>query len=157
MFQSHRRRQKQVVEFVDLLVSDAFESPAVAYNDLVRRARKCARTSPVQRLDGAVVCERCTIADSPLPRMRGLLGKRDLASHEGVLLRPAGSVHTFFMRFPIDVVFLDRDGRVLRIVESVRPWRTAAARGAKAVLELRAGECAKRRLLTGDVLEVGSA
>jgi len=157
VFQSHRRRQKQVVEFVDLLVSDAFETPAVAYRELARRGRKAARTSPVQRLDGAVVCERCTIADSPLPRMRGLLGKRDLESEEGVLLRPAGSVHTFFMRFPIDIVFLDRDGRVLRIAESVRPWRTAAARGAKAVLELRAGECARRRLLTGDVLEVGSA
>jgi uncharacterized protein len=157
VFQSHRRRQKQVVDFVDLLVSDAFESPAVAYGDLARRLRKGARTSAVKRLDGAVVCEQCTIASSPLPRMRGLLGKRDLASHEGVLLRPAGSVHTFFMRFPIDVVFLDRDGRVLRIAESVRPWRTAAARGAKAVLELRAGECARRRLLVGDVLEVGAA
>jgi uncharacterized protein len=157
VFQSHRRRQKQVVEFVDLLVSDAFETPAVAYRELARRGLKAARTSPVQRLDGAVVCERCTIADSPLPRMRGLLGKRDLRSEEGVLLRPAGSVHTFFMRFPIDIVFLDRDGRVLRIAESVRPWRTAAARGAKAVLELRAGECARRRLLTGDVLEVRSA
>jgi uncharacterized membrane protein (UPF0127 family) len=157
VFQSQRRRQKQVVEFVDLLVSDAIEAPAVAYGDLAHRVRKGARTRAVQRLDGAVVCERCTIADSPLPRMRGLLGKRDLRSNEGVLLRPAGSVHTFFMRFPIDIVFLDRDGRVLRIAESVRPWRTAAARGAKAVLELRAGECARRRLLTGDVLEVGAA
>jgi uncharacterized membrane protein (UPF0127 family) len=157
VFQSHRRRQKQVVEFVDLLVSDAFEAPTVAYSHLARRGRKTARARSVQRLDGAVVCEHCTIADSPLPRMRGLLGKRDLRPDEGVLLRPAGSVHTFFMRFPIDIVFLDRDGRVLRIAESVRPWRTAAARGAKAVLELRAGECARRRLLTGDVLEVGSA
>ena len=158
MFQSQRRRQKQVVEYVDLLVSDAFEAPAVAYGDLARRVRNSARrTRPVQRLDGAVVCERCTIADSALPRMRGLLGKRSLGSDEGVLLRPAGSVHTFFMRFPIDIVFLDRDGRVLRIAESVRPWRTAAARGAKAVLELRAGECARRRLLTGDVVEVGAA
>ena len=157
MFQSHRRRQKQVVEFVDLLVSDAFEAPAVAYGELARRTRKGARTSPVRRLDGPVVCEHCTIADSPLPRMRGLLGKRDLPSDEGVLLKPAGSVHTFFMRFPIDIVFLDRDGRVLRIAESVRPWRTAGARGAKAVLELRAGECARRRLLTGDLLEVCAA
>ena len=157
MFQSHRRRQKQVVEFVDLLVSDALETPAVSYGDLARSVRKRARKSSVQRLDGAVVCEHCVIADSPLPRMRGLLGKRGLGSDEGVLLRPAGSVHTFFMRFPIDIVFLDRDGRVLRIAESVRPWRTAAARGAKAVLELRAGECARRRLLTGDVLKVGAA
>jgi uncharacterized membrane protein (UPF0127 family) len=157
VFQSQRRRQKQVVEFVDLLISDAFEAPAVAYGELTRRRRKTARTSSVQRLDGALVCEKCTVADSPLPRMRGLLGKRDLRTDEGVLLRPAGSVHTFFMRFPIDIVFLDRDGRVLRIDESVQPWRTAAARGAKAVLELRAGECARRRLLIGDVLEVGAA
>ncbi|MDP9261141.1 MAG: DUF192 domain-containing protein [Actinomycetota bacterium] len=108
------------------------------------------------RADGLVVCERCIVADSPLPRMRGLLGRRNLGSDEGVLLRPAGSIHTFFMRFPIDVVFLDRDGRVLRVAESVRPWRTAAARGARAVLELRAGESERRRVAVGDVLEVGA-
>jgi uncharacterized membrane protein (UPF0127 family) len=110
----------------------------------------------VLRADGLVVCERCIVADSPLPRMRGLLGRRNLGSDEGVLLRPAGSIHTFFMRFPIDVVFLDRDGRVLRVAESVRPWRTAAARGARAVLELRAGESGRRRVAVGDVLEVGA-
>jgi uncharacterized membrane protein (UPF0127 family) len=87
--------------------------------------------------------------------MRGLLGRRDLALDEGILLRPAGSIHTFFMRFPIDAVFLDREGGVLRIAQSVRPWRTAAARGARSVLELRAGECARRGLAVGDVLEVG--
>jgi hypothetical protein len=58
------------------------------------------------------------------------------------------------MRFSIDVVFLDRDGCVLRIAESVRPWRTAAARGARSVVELRAGECARRGLVVGDVLGV---
>ena len=109
------------------------------------------------RDDGTAVCERCTVADRMLPRMKGLLGRRELPPGEGMLIEPAPSIHTFFMRFPIDVVFLDRDGRVLRIAESVRPWRTAAARGAKAVLELRAGDCARRRLLTGDVLEVGAA
>jgi uncharacterized membrane protein (UPF0127 family) len=97
------------------------------------------------------------MADAPLPRMRGLLGRRELSSDEGVLLRPAGSVHTFFMRFAIDVVFLDRDGRVVRVAESVPPWRTAAARGARAVLELRAGESARRRISVGDLLVVGEA
>ena len=105
---------------------------------------------------GTVVCERCEVPESSFGRARGLLGRDGLEAGEGMLIDPAGSVHMFFMRFPIDVVFLDRDNRVVRIAESVPPWRTAAARGAKAVLELRAGECARRRLLTGDVLEVGT-
>ena len=59
--------------------------------------------------DGRVVCEHLLVAARPLRRMRGLLGRSELPSDQGILLRPAGSVHTFFMRFPIDVVFLDRD------------------------------------------------
>ncbi len=106
--------------------------------------------------NGRVVCERCRVADGPLTRLRGLMGRRALPPGEGLLLKPAPSIHTFFMRFPIDVVFLDRDGRVLRVAESVRPWRTAAARGARAVLELRAGESERRRVAVGDVLEVGA-
>ena len=66
--------------------------------------------------------------------MRGLLGRGGLESGEGLLLRPAGSVHMFFMRFPIDVVFLSRDGEVLKIVSDLRPWRTAGARRAKSAL-----------------------
>lgn len=120
-------------------------------------SRKRSHTKPVSRAGGVVVCERCTIADSPLPRMRGLLGRHDLASDEGILLRPAGSIHTFFMQFPIDAVFLDRDRCVLRVVDSLRPWRSAAARGAHAVLELRAGESARRGIAAGDVLELGDA
>jgi uncharacterized membrane protein (UPF0127 family) len=123
----------------------------------VSHARKGRHTKHVLRAGGVVVCERCTIADSPLPRMRGLLGRRYLPSDEGILLRPAGSIHTFFMRFPIDAVFLDRERRVLRVDESVRPWRAAGARGAHAVLELRAGESARRGIAAGDVLEIGEA
>jgi hypothetical protein len=84
--------------------------------------------------------------------MRGLLGRRSLASGEGLLLKPASSVHTFFMRFPIDVVFLDRDLRVLSIAHDLRPWRAAGRPGARAVLELPAGECERRGLQPGDCL-----
>ncbi len=104
------------------------------------------------REDGRVVCEHLLVATRPLPRMRGLLGRADLASNEGILLRPAGSVHTFFMRFPIDVVFLDRDEVVVGIEESLPPWKTAGRRGAKAVVELAAGECERRGLQVGDRL-----
>jgi uncharacterized protein len=106
------------------------------------------------RADGTVVCEKCIVAQTPLTRMRGLLGRTSLAPEEGVLLRPAGSVHTFFMRFTIDAVFLDRDLKVVAIAERLRPWRTAGKRGAKAVLELAAGESARRGVQVGDELEL---
>ena len=110
----------------------------------------------VIRADEAVVCERCLVADRPFARMRGLLGRRTLPVGEGVLLRPASSVHTFFMRFPIDVVFLDGDGRVVRVAERVPPWRMVAARASRAVLELPAGEAGRRVIRAGDRLEVAS-
>jgi uncharacterized protein len=106
----------------------------------------------LHKADGTVVCERCLAAGNPLARMRGLLGRKELPRGEGMLLRPAASVHTAFMRFPIDVVFVDGAGRVLDIAHSVRPWRAVACRGAKAVVELAAGECSRRDLETGDEL-----
>jgi uncharacterized protein len=102
----------------------------------------------------SVVCERATIADRAATRMRGLLGRRALPSGEGLLLRPAPSIHTAFMRFPIDVVFLDGDLRVLKLVQRLQPWRTASALSAKAVLELAAGESARRELEVADRLAV---
>jgi uncharacterized protein len=102
--------------------------------------------------DGRTVCRRCSVATSPVGRTRGLLGREGLAHNEGMLLRPARAVHTWFMRFPIDIVFLAKDGTVLAVREHVRPWRTAAARGARSVLELAAGECARRGIAAGDRL-----
>ena len=104
--------------------------------------------------DDRVVCERCLVAGSPLKRMRGLLGRRGLESGEGLLLRPAASVHTFFMHFAIDVVFLSRDGEVLKVADRVPPWRTAAAKGAKAVVELPAGEAGRRGIRVGTAIAI---
>ena len=111
-----------------------------------------SKHASLQRQDGRVVCEHLLVAARPLRRMRGLLGRSDLPEGEGILLRPAGSVHTFFMRFPIDVVFLDKEDRVLGIESTVPPWRTANRRGAKSVVELAAGECERRGLRVGDRL-----
>ena len=104
------------------------------------------------RADGRVVCERCLVADRPPARMRGLLGRKALPRDEGILLRPASSVHMFFMAFAIDVVWLDRDLQVLGVTSELQPWRTAARRGARAALELAAGECERRGLRPGDRL-----
>ena len=108
----------------------------------------------LKRENGDVVCDRCVVAASPFSRMRGLLGRSELRPGEGLLLRPASAIHTFFMRFPIDAVFLDRDWRVVGIAGDVAPWRTAGRKGAKAVLELPAGESARRGLRPGDLLVV---
>jgi uncharacterized membrane protein (UPF0127 family) len=99
--------------------------------------------------DGTVVCERCLLAETPLARVRGLLGRKALPSGEGLLLRPAGSIHTAFMRFAIDAVFLDGTDRVVKVASALGPWRAAACRGARAVLELPAGEASRRGLAPG--------
>jgi uncharacterized membrane protein (UPF0127 family) len=103
------------------------------------------------------VCESCAIADTIWSRLRGLMGRRGLESGEGLLLRPAGSVHTCFMRFAIDVVFLDSESRVLAVSPAVRPWRLRLQRGARAVLELPAGEAERVGIAAGDHLAVGGS
>jgi uncharacterized membrane protein (UPF0127 family) len=104
--------------------------------------------------DGRVICERCVVADSAPRRMRGLLGRSSLDPGEGILLRPAPSIHTFFMRFAIDAVFLDRDLVVLEVAGDLRPWRTARCKRARAVLELPAGAAPRLALRRGDRLEL---
>ena len=102
------------------------------------------------REDGRIICETVQVADTILRRMRGLLGRRGLEPGEGLLLRPAWSIHTMFMRFPIDVVFVDHDLIVIRIAHSLRPFKTASCRGGREVVELAAGECQRRGLEVGD-------
>jgi uncharacterized protein len=104
------------------------------------------------RLSSVVLCERCFIADKPLARLRGLLGRATLAPGEGLLVRPAAAIHTCFMRFAIDVVFLDRELRVIGVESNLKPWRGTARRRARAVLELSSGECRRRRIQVGDRL-----
>jgi uncharacterized membrane protein (UPF0127 family) len=99
--------------------------------------------------DGNVVCEHCLLAETMFARLRGLLGRSGLSSGEGMLLRPAASIHTAFMRFPIDAVFLDRENRVVKVAAELAPWRAAACRGSRTVLELPAGEAARQGLRPG--------
>jgi uncharacterized protein len=105
--------------------------------------------------DGQVVCDVCHLADRPHTRMRGVIGWKYLQRGEGVLLRPTFSIHTAFVRFPIDAVFLDGEWEVVSIAKQVRPWRLAGARKAKAVLELAAGESERLGLRPGDRLGWG--
>jgi uncharacterized protein len=111
----------------------------------------------IERYDGAAVCERCLVAETPLRRLRGLLGRKTLDAHEGMLLRPVNAIHMFFMRFAIDAIFVDKELAVVKVREDVRPWRVSGARGAKGVLELRAGEARRRGIVPGDRLRIVEA
>jgi hypothetical protein len=76
-----------------------------------------------------------------------------MGEYDGLLITSSSSVHTMFMRFSIDVVYLDRDGRVLRIA-TVKPYRASACRGAKQVVELPAGLAVERGIAPGDMLRL---
>ena len=80
-------------------------------------------------------------ARNPWQRFRGLMLKSRLEAGEGLRIEPCGSIHMMFMRFPIDAVFYDREGRVTRVARNVRPWIGFAfgGKGAHGVIELPAG------------------
>jgi hypothetical protein len=111
------------------------------------------RLTIVNRSRGdAVVCARAEVADTVLKRLRGLLGRAGLSAGEGMLFRGESSIHSAFMRFRFDVVFLDRELRVVGLAEDIPPWRVRAAKGARNILELGAGEISRTALAIGDQL-----
>lgn len=82
---------------------------------------------------------KALVASKFFQRAKGLIGRRSLPCGEGLLIERCNAIHTFFMKFPIDAVFLDRHGRVVRIVRAIRPWRLIVWGGWRAakVLELQ--------------------
>jgi hypothetical protein len=107
----------------------------------------------LERQDGNTVCERCLLAEAPLTRLRGLLGRAGLEPGEGILLRPASSIHMWFMRFAIDAVFINKRQQVTKIAANLRPWRMVLwAFGARDCLELPAGTASATGTRAGDQL-----
>jgi len=93
-----------------------------------------------------------TLADSSEGRRKGLLNQDSLAEGSGLWIYPSEAVHTFFMRFAIDVIFLDREKRVRKIAANLRPWRMNGCWTAKSVLELPAGTAERTQTAVGDQL-----
>lgn len=101
---------------------------------------KRSRTGDFRVLDehGRVVVEQLHVARSHWQRFSGLMLRADFPPDEGILF-PGGDIHGFFMRFPLDLLFVDDDGVILKAVRGMKPWRIArTVRGAKGVLELKA-------------------
>ena len=94
---------------------------------------------------------RAELAERARDRMRGLLGRDTLPEGQALVIRPCTSIHTFFMRFPIDVLFLDQQHRVLRAIPRMRPWRlTRIYPRASCVAELWAGAIERSGTSEGD-------
>jgi uncharacterized membrane protein (UPF0127 family)/CheY-like chemotaxis protein len=102
--------------------------------------------------DGRVLCERCVLADTVWRRTRGLIGRGELDPGDGIVLRPSWSIHTFFLRSPIDVVFVDVDQVIVRVVPRLGAWKWATCRHARDVVELRAGTCERLHVQVGQRL-----
>jgi len=102
---------------------------------------------------GLEIATDATQATSAWARTRGLMLRTSLEPGEGLVIRPCGSIHMMFMRFAIDAVFFDREGRVTRVARNVRPWIGVAfgGKGAKGVVELPAGSA--RQVEPGHQLE----
>ncbi|HZX17074.1 MAG TPA: DUF192 domain-containing protein [Pseudomonas sp.] len=93
------------------------------------------------------------LAHTPWARLRGLLGYKTLPAGHGLWLRPCNSVHCWFMRFAIDVIYLDKQQRVLQIRTQLRPWQLSLCWPANSVIEMAAGECQRLNITVGDQIQ----
>ncbi|HPT07089.1 MAG TPA: DUF192 domain-containing protein [Candidatus Omnitrophota bacterium] len=102
-----------------------------------------------------VVSDQAVMADSLFARMKGLLGRRFLPQGAALILKPCNSVHTLFMRFTIDVVFLTSSGKVVGIVPCLQPWRFSKIFiSANFAVEFPAGTVQSANLSKGDILQI---
>jgi uncharacterized protein len=114
-----------------------------------------AEVRRLETAEGREVATRVEVAGSFLRRGLGLMFRAGLPPGHGLMITPCNSIHMLFMRFPLDVAFLDREGRVVRIYPGIRPWRMSrVVRGARSALELPAGTLAAAGVEPGTVLRL---
>ncbi len=77
----------------------------------------------INKTKNTILAEEVMVADTPFSRMKGLLGNKEFSKGKAVLIRPCNSIHTFFMRFPIDVLFVDRGNRIIKAISTIKPFR----------------------------------
>jgi hypothetical protein len=105
-----------------------------------------------------IVGDRIQVADSFLDKLVGLMGRKSLVPGTGMLLRPCSTIHTCWMRTPIDVLYLDKHWRVVAIDAAVKPWRVGSIRfRTRMVLELPAGTAEQFGIELGDQLAIEDA
>ena len=105
--------------------------------------------------DGTSVADEVAEAATMVSRGLGLMFRRELAAGHGLAITPCNSIHMFFMRFPLDVAFVDREGTVLRVYQGIRPWRVSrVVRRARTAYELPAGTLQRAGVVAGSTLRL---
>jgi len=105
------------------------------------------------RTRGTTLATEAAVANTSQTRRTGLLKHQSLPEGEGLWIKPCEAVHTFFMKFAIDVLYLDREKRVIKIRKEMGPWKMSCCFRASSVLELPAGMAEKTATVPGDILE----
>lgn len=96
----------------------------------------------------------CQVADSFLLRLRGLIGKDNISDEYALMITPCNSIHMFFMRFNLDVIFIDKNNRVIHLIKNIKPWRfSKVIWSAKSAIELKPHSINESKTEVGDILE----
>lgn len=104
--------------------------------------------------EGALVSKKALLADSFLSRLIGLTFRKGMPADEALIFYKAPAIHTFFMRFAFDLVFLDKDNKIIRICEGIKPNRQVFCNRATTTIEFPPGTVSGKSLKTGDILEL---
>lgn len=114
--------------------------------------------SPVKIINvtrNTVLAESCMLAGTFYTRFKGLLGKKNLSPGTGLMIKPCNSIHMFFMRFPIDAIFISEENTIVYIIENLKPWRfSPIIRNSAAVVELSAGKVKTTGTKVGDSVRI---
>ncbi|RJP27413.1 MAG: DUF192 domain-containing protein [Candidatus Omnitrophota bacterium] len=109
----------------------------------------------INTTQNTILADKAVLADNPFSRMKGLLGRKALYDGEALVLKPANSIHTFFMRFSIDVIFLGRDNKVVKIISHLKPFRLSPLYfSSSIVIELPSGYIKKTNTKESDILSI---
>lgn len=107
----------------------------------------------INQTRGTIVADNVEVAASFWSRGKGLIGRKGLPAGYGLVIRPCGSIHMFFMSIPLDVLHMDKHGRVLKVLSAIKPWRVGpVVRRGKWVVELPAGTAHATQTQVGDMI-----
>ncbi|MCM8801108.1 MAG: DUF192 domain-containing protein [Candidatus Omnitrophica bacterium] len=110
----------------------------------------------INKTKNNILAEEVIMADTVFKRIKGLLGRKEIKKGQALIIKPCNSIHTFFMRFSIDVIFVDKDNRIIETIISLKPFRlTRLYPRAAFVIELPAGVIQASLTQTGDILWFG--
>lgn len=105
--------------------------------------------------DNQIICNKVDIADSFFKRLKGLMFTKELPPDSSMYIYPCGQIHTFFMNYDIDVLYLDKNNTILAIDDSIKPCKVGKkVKGAVAVVELQAGKAKKSNIKVGQALKI---